>query len=101
NSDALLLAAGQFEATLANLGIIALIKFIDKFVGVGGFGGSFNLFWRGFGVGVGNVFFDGAAKQRRLLENHADTGTQAGLGYLADVLVINADTASLGLIKAH
>ena len=65
--DQLLLPRGQAVAALAHVGVVALFKGEDEFLGVDHARGLFHFLIRGFQAAVTDVFADGAGQQVRLL----------------------------------
>ncbi|MOA28860.1 hypothetical protein D3C78_1498360 [compost metagenome] len=61
------LAAGQAQATFAQVGLVAVGHFFDEVVGVGNLRSLTHLLGRCARVAVADVLFDRAEKQRRVL----------------------------------
>lgn len=66
---------------------------------MGELGGFFDFLIGGIGTAVGDVFFDGAMEEGRLLRHVSDGIAEAGLGDVADVLAIYIDSAFLDVGK--
>ena len=94
DGDALLLPAGQPEATLADDRVVAVAEPADEDVGVGASGDVEDLLLGGVGASVGDVLADGAGEQRRLLEDHADHAAQLRGGEVLAVMTV--DTQGTG-----
>ena len=69
---ALLLAAREADAVLADLGLVALRQLLDDLVNLGHLAGLHDVLERGVRVGKDEVLVDGAGEQRRLLRHHAE-----------------------------
>jgi hypothetical protein len=85
DGDALLLAAGELEAALADHRVIAARQGGDEVVDAGGAGGGLDLAACGAVAPIGDVVADGVVEQHRVLGHHADGGAQRVLVDIADV----------------
>src|SRR5699024_10804092 len=98
---ALLLPAGQFQAALADGGVVAIGEAADERVGVGAARGVLDLGVGGVGAAVGDVFADGAGEERRVLEHHADRVAQGVHVDVADIGAAHLQRAVGGLVEAE
>ncbi|MDQ0684004.1 hypothetical protein QFZ56_002967 [Streptomyces achromogenes] len=80
--DALALAAGEGEAVLADLRVVAGRELGDEPVGLGGAGGLLDLLLGGVGAAVGDVGADGVGEEEGVLGDQADRGPQRVEGEL-------------------
>jgi hypothetical protein len=76
DGDALLLAARELVALLADDHVVAIRLLDDKLVGVGGAGGAQDLVKGCARLAVSDVFGDSPVEQKRLLGHQADLRTQ-------------------------
>ena len=76
NRDALLLAAGQFQAALAHHGVITLGQAQNEVVDLRHLGGGFDFGVARIGPAIADVVADGVVEQHRILRHHADGGAQ-------------------------
>src|SRR5690606_8196581 len=100
DGHALLLAAGEFQATLAHGRIKALGQGGDEIANLGHAGGLFNLFAAGAGAAIFDVVANSVVEQHRVLRDHADGRAQALLGDVAQILAINGYAAAGDVIEA-
>ena len=101
DGDALLLTAGQLEATFTNLRIVPFIKLADKVVCVGGPGSGDYLLIRRLIGAIGDIFTNCTGKKRRLLKHRSDVTTQALLLHRVNGYIINGNFATIWLVQAH
>ena len=106
DGDALALAAGEFHAAFANVGIITappfgIGKVGDEIGGFGAFGGGNHFGVGGVGAAVNDVVAHGTVQQRGVLRDQTDLGAQAFLGYAVDVLPVNRNRAALRFVEAQ
>ena len=101
DAQQLLFALRQAAAILGDDRIIALGQAADEAVGMGGFGGSDDLFIGGIGLAHGDVLPDGAAFQPGFLQHHAVALPQAVAGDIHDVVAVQRDPAVVHIIEAH
>ena len=104
NGNALALAAGQFHAAFADLGLVAAPTFAihqlgDKAVGTRAAHGGNH-----FGLGrlrtaIQQVLPDRPVQQRGVLGDHADLSAQALLGHAGNILAVDEDAARLQVIQ--
>ena len=76
DGDALPLAAGEGDAPLAHLSVVALRQRHDEIVGLGRFGRRNHLFLAGIGPAVGDVLANRGGKEQRVLQHDADVLAQ-------------------------
>src|SRR5690606_39115213 len=104
--DALALSAGELDAALAHVRLIAAVAFpvdqsLDEAV-------RLRLARRGLHLGlararaaVADVGGDGAVQERSILRHHADRRAQAFLRDLRDVLTVDGDAALLHVVESQ
>ncbi len=97
---ALLLAAGQLQAALADHGVVALGRGRDEVVDVRRLGRRLDLGARRAGAAIGDVVFDRVVEQHRVLRHDADGLAQAGLRDRADVLAVDRDAPAADVVEA-
>ena len=73
-SDALFLAARQFQAALADLGVVAVGETHDEIMDVRGTGGVFDSFFAGIGLAISDVVENRVVKQHRVLRDDGNGG---------------------------
>ena len=100
NAQPLLLAAGQLDAPLAHIGVVAVLQSQDELFGPGQTGRRGDLLPGGPRLAVGDVLGHRAAEQVDVLLHHADGGAQAFQRHLADVLPVDEDAARRHIVKA-
>ena len=100
NGDALLLAAGQLDAALSDVGVKAVLQGQNEPLGTGQTGRLHDLLAGGTGLAVGNVLGHRAAEQVHVLLHDADVLPQALQGDMADILPVDEDAAVRHLVKA-
>lgn len=98
--DALALAAGEGEAVLADLGVVALGQLGDEPVGLGGAGGGLDLLLGGVREAVGDVGADGVGEEEGVLGDESDGGAQGVEGEFADVVAADEDGAVADVVEA-
>ncbi len=100
NGHALLLSAGQLEAALAHLRLIALGRADDEVVDMRGARHRLYLGRAGAGFAVGDVVANGVVEQHRVLRHDADGAAHTGLRDLGDVLAVDQNAPGLRRVKA-
>src|SRR5581483_4691383 len=100
DGDALLLAAGEAVAALADDRVVAVGEAADEVVDVGGAGSARDLVIAGIGLGVADVVADRGVEQVGLLRDDADRAVQRLERELADVVAIDADAAFGRVVEA-
>src|SRR6267143_957488 len=103
---ALSLSAGELDAALAYVGLVALaalpvLQTDDEFVRLRLARRRLDLRIARAGPAIADVGGDRAMQERSVLRHHADGRTQALLRHRADVLAVDADEASLRLIETQ
>ena len=101
DGDALLLAAGQFQAALADLGFIALRRTTDETVDLRLTRGFLDFGVARVPAAVADVVADGVVEQHRVLRHHADRGAQRVLRDIADILAVDQDAAAGDIVEAE
>ena len=96
DGDALALAAGQLDAALADMGVVAapaapVLQLEDEVVGLRLLRRGDDLGLGGVGLAVADVVADRAVQQRGVLRHHRDLRAQAFLRGLRDVLAVDQD----------
>ena len=101
NGHALLFAAGQFQATLANARVVAVGHAEDEIMHLRQTRGILDLLLGGARAPVGDVVADGVVEQHGVLRHDTDGGAQAGLGVVAHVVAVDDDAAFAHVIEAE
>ena len=83
-----------------DLGLVALIQLGDEPVRADGLGGLGDVLVSGIQPTVADVVSDRALEQERLLEHGPNLAMQAGLGYVAHVVPIDADRSFIYVVEA-
>ena len=96
---ALLLAAGQLQAALADLGLIALRRRLDEAVDLRQLRRLLHLGIAGVPAAVADVVADGVVEQHGVLRHHADRRAQRVLRDGLDVLPVDQDLAARHVIE--
>ncbi len=97
----LALAAGEGEAVLADLGVVAVGQLPDESIRLGGAGGGLDLLLAGVGAAVGDVRADGVGEEERIFRDQSDGGPQRVQGQLADVVAADQDGAVGDVVEAR
>ena len=92
--------AGELDAPLAHLGIVAAGQRQGEFVDVGALCRLFDLFFARARPAVGNVFADAAAVEEHVLRDDAHAPAQGAAGDVADIDAADGDAAAVYLVKA-
>ena len=98
---ALLLAARQFQAALADLGLISLRRHPDEAVDLRQPRRLLHLGIGGVPAAVADVVADGVVEQHGVLRHHADRRAQRRLRDVADILAVDQDPAAGDVIEAE
>src|SRR5690606_24363209 len=106
NGDALALAAGELDAALADLGVVAAAalgvdQFHDEVVRIGLARGLDHLFLGRVGPAVHDVLAYRAVQQRGVLGDHADGRAERILGDRGDVGAVDPDRAAFAVVEAQ
>ena len=106
DGDALALAAGEFDAAFADMGVkagavVPVFKLFDEGGRLGLIGGGADFGFGGPGAAVADVVADRPVQQRGILGYHGDLGAQAFLGDAGDVLAVDYDAAGFGAVEAE
>ena len=99
DGDALLLAAGELQAALADLGLVTLRRHADEIVDLGEPRRFLDLGIARLPAAVPDVVADGVVEQDRVLRDHADRHAQRFLGHVADVLAVDRDAPAGHLVE--
>src|SRR5262249_22317323 len=99
NRDTLLFAAGQLQAALPDLGLVALRRHADELIDLREPSRLLDLGVARVPTSITDVVANGVVEQNRVLRNHANGGAQRGLCDLADILPIDQDAAAAYLEK--
>ena len=99
--DALLLAAREFEAALADDRVVSVRQRRDKVVNARVAGGLLDLGAAGAGPSVGDVVEDRVVEQHRILRHDPDRAAQTVLRDIPDVLAVDLDRAGLRIVEAE
>ena len=91
--DALLLAAGELQPALADLGLVAVRRHADEVVDLRQPRRLLDLGVARVPAAVADVVADGVVEQHGVLRHHADRGAQRRLRDVADVLAVDQDAA--------
>ena len=99
--DALLLAAGELDAALADARFVAFRKRRDEVVGVRDTGGVLDFFIGRGALSVANVLGDRARKEHRLLRDDADLAAKPLRIELLQITAVEANDARRGIVEAR
>ena len=100
DGDALLLATGELDAALTDVGVEAVLQGKDEPLGTGQTGRFDDLLAGGTGLAVGDVVRHRAAEQIHVLLDDADVLAQALEGDVLDVLPVDEDAAAGHIVEA-
>ncbi len=100
DGHALLLSAGELHASLAHQRIVALGKFLDEAVRIGGARGGLDFGARRAGPAVADVLGDGGGEEDRLLRHRPDLPPQEGRIQFPQVVAVEEDAAPIGVVEA-
>ena len=101
NRQALLLPAGQGDAALAHVRIVAIRQTQDELVRLRRARRLFDLRWSGGGTAERNVLADRAREQNRILKHDADLRAQRGELKRAHVRAVNRHAPGSWIVKAR
>ncbi|KAH0442305.1 P-loop containing nucleoside triphosphate hydrolase protein, partial [Aureobasidium melanogenum] len=99
NRDALTLTPRQAHATFADAGVVMIRQPLDELVQLCGTRGAHDIRTRGGGPPVRNVVGNRLVEQHGVLRHDADGFAQALLRHLAQILAVDPDGATVGLIE--
>ncbi len=99
--DALLLAARQFEAALADHGFVPVGQARDEIMDVGAPCRGLDFGAAGAGAAIGDVVVDGVVEQHGVLRHDADRAPEAVLRHAADILAVDLDCAVIDIVEAE
>ena len=100
DGDSLFLAAGEDDAALADVGLVAVGHLQDVLVDPGPDGSFHNFAVRRIGAAVADVFHDGVCEQEDVLLNDTDAAAKARLGQIADVVSVDRYTPACDVVEA-
>ena len=98
---ALLLAARELQAALADRRLVALRQGHDEVMDARQPGRPLDILARAVGPAVADVVVDRVVEQHRVLRHHADRGPQAVLRHLTDILAIDPHAAGGHVVEAE
>src|SRR6185437_6632504 len=101
DGDALLLAAGELEAALADRRLVAVRQGGDEIADAGEARRLLDLVRRGARLAVGDVVEDAVVEKHGVLRHDADRLAQAGLRHRAQILAIDADRPGIDVVEAE
>ncbi len=101
DGDALLLAAGQFQAALADFGLVALGAELDEIVDLREPRGLLDLGIARIPAAVADIVADRVVEQHGVLRDHADGRAQRYLRHVADILTVDQDAAAGDVVEAE
>lgn len=99
--ETLLLAAGELDAALTDIGVIAVRKFHYEVVSIGELGGFDYLFAGRAGFAVAYVLDDGSGEEVDVLLDDTDLIAEALDGDVADVFAVDLYCALGYVVKAR
>ena len=99
NGEALLLTAGELDASLADMRVVSVRQCFDEFVGVCDAGGFDRFLPALSGIAIEDIFEDGPIKEESVLQHHADVGAQRVQGDVSHVDSVDKHPASGGIVK--
>src|SRR5262249_47773664 len=99
--DALLLAAGELEAALADDRPIAVRQSDDEVVNAGEPGSLLDLHARRVRAAISDVVIDRVVEQHRVLRHDADRAPEALLRDIANILAVDLDRARSDVVKTE
>ena len=99
--DPLLLATRQFQASLADDGLVAVGQTDDEVVDVGQPGRPFDLVFMAAMSTEGDVVSDGVVEQHGVLGNYSDSSAQAGGGHAGDWHAVQKDAATVRFVELN
>ena len=99
--DALLLAAGELQPALADLGLVAVRRHADEVVDLRKPRRLLDLGVARVPAAVADVVADGVVEQHGVLRHHADRGAQRALRHVADILPVDGDAPAGQVVEAE
>ena len=101
NGNTLPLTAGEVLALLTYGGIVAFRQVHDGLVDIGFFGDFNDLLDAGSGLADGDILANGALKEDRVLQHHADIVAQYVQGIQATIHAVDFNHALLNIVEAR
>ena len=101
DGDALLLAAGEHHAALADDGIVAIRHGHDVLVDFGQLGGLDHLVHRRAWTAIADIIQNRTGEEEHVLLDDADAAAQIGQLDAADILPVQRDRAGRNLVEAR
>ena len=98
--DALALAAGELDAPVADVGVVAFFLLADEVVGARDARGGFDFFTGGVLFAEGDVVEEGVVEEDRVLVHISHQGAQVAQAHVADVGAVEGDAARRGFEEA-
>ena len=98
---ALFLSPGQFQATFPNLRLVAVGRVLNEVTDRGKLGRLDHLFLGCAGSAIGDVVVYSIVKQHRVLRDDADSGANAILGDIANILTVDPNCPSLNVVESE
>lgn len=99
--ETLLLAAGEFDAALTDVGVVAVRKLHYEVVSIGELGGFDYLFTSGARLTVADVFDDGSGEEVDVLLDDTDLVAEALDRYVSYILTVDLYRALGNVIKSR
>ena len=99
DGEALALAAGELDATLADDGVVGLREAQGELVDAGRGAGADELVFGGIGAGEEDVLTDGAVEEEGVLKDDAELGAIAVEVDCGEVFAVDGDTAGGGVVE--
>ncbi len=99
DGDALLLPAGQHDATFAHEGIVALRQGAQEIMRGSGAGGRDHLGLGRLGAAKADVLGGGGGKDHRVLRDHRDGPAEVGAGEGRDIHAVDGDAPLRGIVE--
>ena len=101
DGDALLLAAGEFEAAFAHFGVVAFRRLPDEAVDLRLPRGLLDLGVARVPAAVADIVADGVVEQHGVLRHHSDRRAERALRDIADVLAVDQDASAGHFVEAE
>jgi len=101
DGEALLLAAGELQAAVAHLGVVAVRLAHDEIVDVCDAAGGLKLLLRGVHLGIEQIVADRVVEEVGLLRHNADVAAQKAEVIAFYIDVVDADGAAGNIVEAR
>lgn len=99
DGDTLFFTAREFQATLADHGVVAVREALDEVVNTGRACGGDDVLLAGVRTAIGNVVGNRIVEEHRILRHDADRAAQGRLRDITNILTIDQDGALVDIIK--